>query len=72
MKIKFKIFAILIATLSFAVLLPSLSLAAINCQGTCDVGECSCIIGECSNGLFDIYESSSCSGMPIFEIPFAS
>ena len=71
-KIKTKTLALILVAVATFSFVPSISFAAVNCQGTCFVGDCNCIIGECSSGLFDVYESSTCSGNPIFEHTFAA
>jgi len=78
-KAKSKTFALILAALAISFtfsftfsIIPSISFAAINCQGSCFVNDCNCIIGECSSGIFDVYESSTCSGNPILEHTFAA
>jgi len=62
------IFAILISSLIF----PS-TLAAINYNPqNCRVNNCPITISDCSNGLVDIFSSSTCSGNPLFEYSFSS
>jgi len=70
-KIMFAALAVTLpAIFSFFIVFPFATLAAINCQGTCDITQCTCTIGDCSSGLFDVYSSSSCSGIPVYEYSF--
>ena len=68
--ILFAIFALAaVGSVSFA-LISSSAFAAINCP-SCTTEDCTCIIGECSSGIFDVYQSSStCAGTPTYEFSF--
>jgi len=51
-------------------LLPTIALADIYC-GSCKVGDCTCSIDDCNEGIIDIFPSLSCSTSPTYEFTFS-
>ena len=71
-EMKFFGILLLISAASIVMLSASTSVsAAITCPN-CQVGSCSCTVGSCSSGIFSVYNSSGCSGTPVFEYQFGN
>lgn len=51
-------------------LVPTIALADISCS-SCKVGDCTCNINDCDEGIVDIFPSLSCSTTPTYEFTFS-